>query len=170
MVGTTAPAFSLVTAVGLLFGMATVGGSAAQSQQHKDWCAGQNHPTDEQIIIGCDGMINSPMSVLNNRLGDAYYNRGLAHRRLGNLGKAWSDFLSAIGQNRNDADAYVARGNVEFAWGRFERAVADFSQAISINPNHGLAYKNRSAAYASLGDRQRAISDYERAAALGVRD
>jgi tetratricopeptide (TPR) repeat protein len=101
---------------------------------------------------------------INPNYAIAYFNRGIAHSKLGNNQSAINDYTQAININRNDAEAYNNRGIVRFELGDKQDAIDDWTQAININPNNDLAYNNRGAARYELGNKQGAIDDYQKAA------
>lgn len=68
---------------------------------------------------------------LNPKKGDAYYNRGLAKFRLGEI--------------------QFARGDVEKAQALYEDGIKDSTQAIKLNPEDTYAYHNRAGGKFRLG-------------------
>jgi tetratricopeptide (TPR) repeat protein len=98
------------------------------------------------------------------QLGEAYLERGVAHRYLGETELAFADFDRAIDVNPNLAHAYTARGSAYRARGDVKRALDDFTKSIAIEPNLD-AYYERGQTYESLGEHQKAIDDYDQAIA-----
>ena len=97
---------------------------------------------------------------------DAYSNRGIAYRNLGQHQRAIEDYNEAIRLNPNYAMAYSNRGIAYSSLGQHWRAIEDFNEAILLNPDYVNAYINRGAVYADLGQHQRAIEDYNEAIRL----
>ena len=69
--------------------------------------------------------------ILNPKKGDAYYNRGLAKFRLGEI--------------------QFTRGDVEKAQVLYEDGIKDSTQAIRLNPENAYAYHNRAGGKFRLG-------------------
>ena len=63
---------------------------------------------------------------------DAYYERGKAHRRLGNLQQAIEDFSEAVRINPTHAAAYNYRGLVHKSLGQIDQAFSDMMEAASL--------------------------------------
>ena len=95
---------------------------------------------------------------------DAYYNRGIAYRQLGNYNDAISDYSRVIRIDPDYADAYYNRGNIYMirSINRQEDAIADYSRAIRIEPDDAMAYFGRASAYLNLQNYEDAIADYTR--------
>jgi len=99
----------------------------------------------------------------------AYYNRGIAYKKLGNYNDAISDYSRAIRIDPDYAAAYYNRGNAYgLGLGKFEDAIADFTRVIRIDPDYASAYQNRGLAKAGLGESS--CSDFKRACDLGKKD
>ena len=61
----------------------------------------------------------------------AFFNRGLAFKRLGRLREARQDYDNAIVLNPKMAKAYYDRGNIFLAEGQYIDALKDYARAIS---------------------------------------
>ncbi len=93
----------------------------------------------------------------------AYFNRGVAHSRLGNTDKAIANYTSAIQLDLTYASAYINRG-VEYGNKRnYKLALRDETLAIQLKPKYANAYHNRGACYADIGQFDRAIANYSEA-------
>ena len=96
----------------------------------------------------------------------AYANRALVYRFMGDLGNAASDYNRAIQLNpRYDAD-YIGRGNLYRKAGRTNEAFNDFEQAIKLDTTDPRAYHNRGLIYQSRKQHDYAISDFSTAISL----
>jgi tetratricopeptide (TPR) repeat protein len=62
----------------------------------------------------------------------AYYNRAIAHNRLGNNAAALADYSSSLQYNPNFAEAYFNRGITYYNLGDINQAIADLNQAAQI--------------------------------------
>jgi len=98
------------------------------------------------------------------QLGEAYLERGVAHRYLNETEQAMADFDKAIDVNPNLARAYSARGRVYRERGDIKRALEDFTKSISLDSNVDAHYE-RGQTYETLGQHQKAIDDYDQAIA-----
>jgi tetratricopeptide (TPR) repeat protein len=96
----------------------------------------------------------------------ALNNRGFAHYRKGELGKALTDFDLAIRMAPRLADAYNNRGNVWQRKGDPKKALLDFNQAIKLIPRHSAAFNNRANLHQAQGELAEAIADYSQSIAL----
>ena len=91
---------------------------------------------------------------------NAYNNRGLVRRYLGDLDDAIRDYTEAI---LIDADFPLAHNNRGTAWhakGELEKAVYDYNEAIRLDREFTLAYRNRGSVLRDKGDFDPAIHDF----------
>ncbi|BAZ33476.1 hypothetical protein NIES4074_59900 (plasmid) [Cylindrospermum sp. NIES-4074] len=77
-----------------------------------------------------------------NPLAEAYYNRGNALRKLGDMKGEIEFYNKALRINPNYAEAYYNRGNALRKLGDMKGAIEDYNQALRINPNYAEAYYN----------------------------
>jgi tetratricopeptide (TPR) repeat protein len=111
-------------------------------------------------------LVIATVLILAKQHGEAYYNRGIAKGKKGDLEGAIADFNQAIELNPKFAEAYYNRGIAKLRKGDLDGVIADFNQAIELNPQDAGAYYNRGLARERKGDYQGAASDYERAKEL----
>ncbi len=67
-----------------------------------------------------------------NPQADAYFNRGFAYRKLGQLERAIEDYDEAIRLNPQHAEAYYTRGAIYGAIGKSIEAERDFAKAKNL--------------------------------------
>ena len=92
-------------------------------------------------IHGCSEIIRGdPKDAI------AYYLRGNALAKNGDLGQAIADFSKAIALNPNFAPAYDSRAAAYVAKGDYTRAVADVTKAGEVAPKKGLKAANQTPA------------------------
>jgi tetratricopeptide (TPR) repeat protein len=92
---------------------------------------------------------------------DAYVNRGLAYRKLGQNQKAIDDCTKALGLDPRYADAYVNRGVAYGQLGQHQKTIADCTKALEFDPECADAYVNRGVAYGNLGQYQKELDDWQ---------
>lgn len=90
----------------------------------------------------------------------AYYNRGNAHRLLGNDEQAITDFDSAIAITPDDARLISNRGRVHKRLGQYDLALADAESALQLKPDYPLSHMVRGSILAAMGDTDAAMADW----------
>lgn len=113
-------------------------------------------------IRGCTQVIGRGEEETRKNLTAAYYNRGLAYWRKGEIAHAIADYDAAIALARHLAPAYYNRGNAYYSKGKLDHAITDFHKAIAFDPNFTPAYNTRGLAYEKMGDKEQAIADYRK--------
>ena len=81
----------------------------------------------------------------------AYYGRGRAYGKKGDLDKAIADYTEAIRRDPKLVKAYNNRGVAYAKKGENDKAIADYTEAVRLNPQYAKAYNNRGAAYEKQG-------------------
>jgi Tfp pilus assembly protein PilF len=114
--------------------------------------------TSPAAIQACSSII-----LLDPRNDGAFVNRGIAYRRIGDIGRAIQDYDSAIRLNPEAADAFNNRGNAFRTREEFGRAMDDYDEAIRLDPHYAHAFNNRGIVFLELGDLERAIADFSSA-------
>ncbi|MBN1201015.1 MAG: tetratricopeptide repeat protein [Anaerolineae bacterium] len=156
----------------------------AAAQRQIEEIASQPPPTEDELTAeewfnrGLALFYNSEEEIacyteairLNPQYTDAYYNRGHARRKQGDLDGAIADYGEAIRLNPQYAEAYNNRGFARWKQGDLDGAIADYTEEIRLNPQHAPAYNSRGLALADQGDLDGAIADYTEAIRLSPWD
>jgi len=163
-------ALGIALVAALLFVVVATMPARADLNKDIDWCSGKNNPTQDQVIQGCSGILNT---VGNKMPADVrattYFQRGLAYARKYQWDSALADFNAAIRFQPNMAVAYYNRGLMYLSRSELDLAFADLERAIKLDPKAnyqgGLAtaYYVRGDKYAADKDYNRAIDDYNEA-------
>lgn len=112
-----------------------------------------------------DRYIAAPGNEKEN-LGNAFNNRGILHRRAGNLSASIEDYTRAIELKPTNSSFLSNRGNAYRDLKRYGDAMADYERAIFLNPSSAPAYIGRGLAYGAKGETELAISDFSMAIEL----
>ena len=96
----------------------------------------------------------------------AYYNRGLAYRKLKDYKNAIADFSRTLQLNPENTFAYLYRGMTLQVNGQTDLAIADYTALIKIDESQPLAYLRRAEAYVSLKQNDKAREDFTQATSL----
>jgi len=99
------------------------------------------------------------------RLGEAYFERGMAYQYLNQIDRALADFNRAVAVDPSLAHAYDAQGAIYRSRGDFPGAMQAFAKAIQIAPDAD-AYFERGQTYESLGEHLKAVADFDQAIAV----
>ena len=95
---------------------------------------------------------------LNQESAEAYYNRGLAHSKNGELDKTIQDYTTAIELKPDYADAYYRRSRAWLHLGELGKAKSDMAIASSIGINIATTsdeiLRNYDRAWRTLGNIQ----------------
>jgi tetratricopeptide (TPR) repeat protein len=130
----------------------------------EDFCAGTDGTADERIAA-CTRAITSG-ALSGDRLGAAFYNRGIEWGDRRDFDRAISDYSEAVRLKPNYPEAFNNRGEAYRNKGDFDRALADYNEALRLNPGYWIAYSNRGIVWRTRGDYDRAIADYNEAIRL----
>lgn len=146
-----------VTALALLLvawpALAATVDQAITAQRNRDY---------KQAIVLWTQLIDSGQ-FSGDRLAIMYYNRGLSHRRTGQLDKAVADYTKAARLTPQDASIFNNRGFAYDEQRKYDLAIADYTRAIQLKPDYARAYSNRGVAYRKKGRDDLAIADYNQA-------
>ena len=102
----------------------------------------------------------------NPKNAEAYKNRGIVHKDLGEFEKAIADLTRSISFNSQDSESYYNRGIVYQNQGKYEDAIFDLSQAIKLNDDFVMAYINRAVVYQQSKEYTQAAKDLQKASEL----
>jgi tetratricopeptide (TPR) repeat protein len=104
--------------------------------------------------------------LLNPKLTEAYYWRGLAHLSEKDYDRAIADYDSAIKRDPKDAEFYTRRCEAYFFKGELDRALTDCNEGLRRNPKIALGYFWIGCIYELKGEFTKAIAEFERALSL----
>ncbi|MCC5636707.1 tetratricopeptide repeat protein [Nostoc sp. CHAB 5844] len=116
-----------------------------------------------EAIAACDSAIK-----VNNYWGDttpaiAWYTKGLAQKKNGQLDAAIASFDQAVAMNPKDADIWLEHGRSLAAIGKPEQAAVSYEFAVKLSPNYALALASQSASFNKLGKFKEAQTAAEQA-------
>jgi tetratricopeptide (TPR) repeat protein len=94
---------------------------------------------------------------------EAYFNRGIIRREIGDLDGAIQDYDLATHINPNQAQTYNNRGNARRDKGDLQGAISDYDTAIHLNPNAARVLINRGIVRRIQGNLDGALADFAKA-------
>lgn len=99
---------------------------------------------------------------LDDGLDDAYFGRGMALGRAGEIDAGIADISVYIARNPQNSRAYTKRG-IRYVWkGDSENAQRDFLKAVALDPNNAEAYDDLGVIYAQRREYPQAIASFRR--------
>lgn len=101
---------------------------------------------------------------------EAYFNRGIIRREIGDLVGAIEDYDLAIRINPTQSEIYNNRGNARRDKGDLQGAMSDYNEAIRLNSNAALVFINRGIVHRIFGNLDSALADFTAAIALNPTD
>ncbi len=105
----------------------------------------------------------------NPQNSQAYFHRGKAYFKRGELDNAIADYDKSIELNPDNAEVYGNRGLALYGKGDLSGAIESFTQGINLAPKDPrtlLVYINRANAYVGKGDYENAFADFDSVIAL----
>jgi tetratricopeptide (TPR) repeat protein len=99
---------------------------------------------------------------VDGEVQDAYFLRGLAKFRLGDLPGAENDLSRAVELSPVFMQAYFHRAMLRATTGDYDGALADYDMVVDIRPDVTVAYLMRAATLFETGDYPRALNDLNR--------
>ena len=98
---------------------------------------------------------------LNDKINEAYFGRGMAHGRNGDVRKGIVDLTEYIRRIPDSSLAYTKRG-VRYLWiGDEKNAQQDLSKAIELNPRNAEAHDDLGVVYARQGQHAKALKHFQ---------
>ncbi|MGD8925210.1 MAG: tetratricopeptide repeat protein [Thioalkalispiraceae bacterium] len=99
---------------------------------------------------------------LDDRIHEAYFGRGMAHGRNGDIRKGIEDLSEYLRRIPDSSLAYTKRG-VRYLWiGDEENAKKDLIQAIKLDPRNAEAHDDLGVIYARQGQHATALQHFEK--------
>ncbi|MEM1000658.1 MAG: tetratricopeptide repeat protein [Bacteroidota bacterium] len=102
---------------------------------------------------------------LNDRLINAYDNRGYARRMTGLYAGAIEDYRLTIESQYNAVHNWINLAYTHLCLGNWEAAQKAAEEAMQLDPEHPFPYNNRGLAHLRQGNWPAAISDFDRSLA-----
>lgn len=99
--------------------------------------------------------------AIKPELAEAYFGRGMALGRLGNVREGIAD-LSIFLEYRPDSSIGYTKRGVRFLWiGERDNAARDLQKAIALNPRNAEAHDDLGVIYAQKGELKTALSHFK---------
>ncbi len=110
---------------------------------------------------------NTIIKMKGDTYKEAFLNRGLTKKMLGDYGGALADLNQAIEEFPQNAELYKNRGNLHLLLGLQRQAIDDYTQAIRLDENYAEAYYNRAFAFFLIYDKISGCMDMDKSIELG---
>ncbi|MGB0525074.1 MAG: caspase family protein [Flammeovirgaceae bacterium] len=94
-------------------------------------------------------------------LADAYYQRGIAQRKNGELDAAIEDYSKAIELDSLNPDFYNSRGLAYNSYHKNTLALNDYGRALELDPNHAQTHFNRGRLFILKQLYKEALADFD---------
>lgn len=99
---------------------------------------------------------------LDDSLDDAYFGRGMARGRAGDLDAGIADISVYIARNPQNSRAYTKRG-IRYVWkGDNDNAQRDFLRAVALDPNNAEAYDDLGVIYSQRREFPQALASFRK--------
>ena len=98
---------------------------------------------------------------------EAFLNRGLTKKMLGDYGGALADLNQAIEEFPNNAELIKNRGNLQLLFALHRKGIDDYTKAIALDKNYAEAYYNRALAFFLIHDKISGCMDLDKSIDLG---
>ena len=110
---------------------------------------------------------NTIIKMKGDTYMEAFSNRGLTKKMLGDYGGALADLNQAIEEFPQNAELRKNRGNLNLLLGLHRKAIDDYTQAIALNDNYAEAHYNRALAFFLIYDKISGCVDLDKSIDLG---
>lgn len=110
---------------------------------------------------------NTIIKMKGDTYMEAFSNRGLTKKMLGDYGGALADLNQAIEEFPQNAELRKNRGNLNLLFGLHRKAIDDYTQAIALNDNYAEAHYNRALAFFLIYDKISGCVDLDKSIELG---
>ncbi|MBD2364208.1 tetratricopeptide repeat protein [Anabaena minutissima FACHB-250] len=116
-----------------------------------------------EAIAACDAAIKANSNWGDSSPAIAWYAKGLAQQKNGQIEEAIASFDQAIAMNPKDVDIWITHGQALALVGKPAQASVSFEFAVKLSPNYSLALANQSATFNKLGKYKEAQTASEQA-------
>lgn len=113
---------------------------------------------------------NKVIDLKGERYMEAFLNRGISKRMLGDFSGALIDINSAVEAYPKNASLHKNRGNLNLVFGFYHHAIQDYTTAIQLQRDFAAAYYNRGLAHLLVHDPVSACFDLRQSADLGMEE
>ena len=110
---------------------------------------------------------NTIIKMKGDTYMEAFSNRGLTKKMLGDFGGALADLNQAIEEFPQNAELRKNRGNLQLLFGLHRKAIDDYTQAIALDENYAEAHYNRALAFFLIYDKISGCADLDKSIDLG---
>ena len=104
--------------------------------------------------------------ALDPQCAAAYFELGLAHKKLGHREEAVQAYTKFIELIPDVADAYTNRGNLFYLQNKPQAALDDYNESLRLAPNDASVYMSRGQVLQYQGKVQEAMHDYNKSIEL----
>ncbi|HLO85197.1 MAG TPA: tetratricopeptide repeat protein [Nostocaceae cyanobacterium] len=103
-----------------------------------------------EAVTACDLAIKTNKNWRDSTPAIAWYNKGLAQRKIGQIEEAITSFDQALALAPKDADIWLEHGKALSAVGKVSQAVISYDFAVKLSPNYSLALAYQAANFNKL--------------------
>jgi tetratricopeptide (TPR) repeat protein len=139
-------------------------GFAFAQTQDQNWLRCKDY-APAVALEGCNAVIAARTESVMG-LADAFYFRGFANLRAGNVEQAAADFTQAARLDTTDNGPIFGHGAAMYQMGRYDEALRDLNLAVTRNPRYAEALYVRGLVRRHMGDRNGADADFETATGM----
>jgi tetratricopeptide (TPR) repeat protein len=105
--------------------------------------------------------VSRSVSALTGTAMGAYFHKGFALAKLGNIEEAIQEFDRTLEQDPDNAQAYHQKGLLLTKLGKYSDAIESYNKSIGIKPSYAPAFYDKGLALAKLGKFEMAIDAFE---------